>query len=45
MTCYFAALAHNPGNFLGTLATPEPVKDWPLTSLKEKLSSRSARRP
>ena len=28
------ALAHNLGNFLRTLATPEPIKD---TSLKEKL--------
>jgi hypothetical protein len=24
-------------NFLRTPATPEPIKDWPLTSLKEKL--------
>jgi len=32
-----AALAHNLGNFLGTLATHEPIKDWSLTSLKEKL--------
>ena len=24
-------------NFLRTLATPEPIKDWSLTSLKEKL--------
>ncbi len=31
------ALAHNLGNFLRTLATPEPIKDWSLTSLKEKL--------
>src|SRR4029077_17089114 len=31
------ALAYNPGNFLRTLATPEPIKDWSLTSLKEKL--------
>ena len=31
------ALAYNLGNFLGTLATPEPIKDWSLTSLKEKL--------
>jgi hypothetical protein len=31
------ALADNLGNFLRTLATPEPVKDWSLTSLKEKL--------
>jgi hypothetical protein len=27
------ALAYN----LGTLATPKPIKDWSLTSLKEKL--------
>ena len=25
------------GNFLRTLATPEPIKAWSLTSLKEKL--------
>jgi hypothetical protein len=25
------------GNFLRTLATAEPIKDWSLTSLKEKL--------
>ena len=31
------ALAYNFGNFLRTLATPEPIKDWSLTSLKEKL--------
>jgi hypothetical protein len=31
------AQAYNLGNFLRTLATPEPVKDWSLTSLKEKL--------
>jgi hypothetical protein len=31
------ALAYNLGNFLRTLATPEPMKDWSLTSLKEKL--------
>jgi hypothetical protein len=30
------ALAYNLGNFLRTLATPE-IKDWSLTSLKEKL--------
>jgi hypothetical protein len=30
------ALAYNLGKFLGTLATPEPVKEWSLTSLKEK---------
>jgi hypothetical protein len=31
------ALAYNLGNFLRTLATPVPMKDWSLTSLKEKL--------
>ena len=31
------ALAYNLGNFLRTLATPEPIKDWSLTSLKAKL--------
>ena len=31
------ALAYNLGNFLRTLATPEPMKDWSLSSLKEKL--------
>jgi hypothetical protein len=31
------ALAYNLGNFLRTLATPEPIKDWSLTSLKKKL--------
>ena len=30
-------LADNLGNFLRKLATPEPIKDWSLTSLKEKL--------
>jgi hypothetical protein len=31
------ALAYNLANFLRTLATPEPIKDWSLTSLKDKL--------
>ena len=31
------ALACNLGNFLRALATPEPIKDWLLTMLKEKL--------
>jgi hypothetical protein len=31
------ALAYNLGNFLRTLAMPEPIKDWSLTSLKKKL--------
>jgi Transposase DDE domain group 1 len=31
------AVAYNLGNFLRTLATSEPIKDWSLTSLKEKL--------
>jgi hypothetical protein len=29
------ALAYNLGNFLRTLARPEPIKEWSLTSLKE----------
>ncbi len=31
------ALAYNLGNFLRTLATPERIKEWSLTTLKEKL--------
>ena len=31
------ALAYNLGNFLRTLATPEPIREWSLTTLKEKL--------
>jgi hypothetical protein len=31
------ALPHSLGNLLRTLATPEPIKNWSLTSLKEKL--------
>jgi len=31
------ALAYNLGNFMRTLAIPDPIKDWSLTSLKEKL--------
>src|SRR5262249_15078878 len=31
------ALAYNLGNFLRTLATPEPMSDWSLTTLKDKL--------
>ena len=31
------ALPYNLGNFLRTLATPEPIKDWSLKSLREKL--------
>jgi hypothetical protein len=37
------ALAYNLGNFLRTLATPEPIKDWSLTSLSEKLIKIGAR--
>ena len=33
----FEGPAGNLGNFLRTLATPEPIKDWTLTSLQEKL--------
>ena len=31
------ALAYNLANFLRSLVKPEPIKDWSLTSLKEKL--------
>jgi hypothetical protein len=31
------ALAYNLGNFLRTLATPEPIKNWSMTTLREKL--------
>ena len=31
------ALAYNLGNFMRTLALPEAVKQWSLTSLREKL--------
>jgi hypothetical protein len=31
------ALAYNLGNFLRTLPTADPIKDWSPTSLKEKL--------
>ena len=37
------ALAYNLGNFLRTLATPEPIKDWSRTSLKEKLIKTGAK--
>jgi Transposase DDE domain group 1 len=39
------ALAYNLGNILRTLATPEPIKDWSLTSLKEKQNRREGRQP
>jgi hypothetical protein len=31
------ALAYNLGNFMRTLAMPDPIKEWSLTSLREKL--------
>jgi hypothetical protein len=31
------ALAYNLANFMRTLATPEPIKHWSLTSLRERL--------
>ena len=33
----FQALDHNFGDFLRTLATPELIKDWSLTTLKDRL--------
>jgi hypothetical protein len=37
------ALAYNLANFLRTLALPEAVKQWSLTSLREKLVKIGAR--
>ncbi len=37
------ALAYNLGNFLRTPATPEPIKDWSMTTLKEKLIKMGAK--
>jgi Transposase DDE domain group 1 len=37
------AFTYNLENFLRTLTTPEPIKDWSLTSLKEKLIEIGAR--
>ena len=34
---FFADLAVSSASRQGPLATPEPIKDWSLTSLKEKL--------
>ena len=34
---------YNLGNFLRALATPEPIKDWSLTTLKDKLIKIGAR--
>ena len=31
------ALAYNLGNFMRTLATPEPISEWSMTTLREKL--------
>ena len=39
------ALAYNLGNFLRTLAAPEPIKDRSLSSLKEKLMKIGAECP
>ncbi len=30
-------LADNLGNFVRTLAAPEPIRDWSMTTLREKL--------
>lgn len=37
------ALAYNLGNFMRTLALPETVKHWSLTSLRDKLVKIGAR--
>jgi hypothetical protein len=31
------ALAYNPANFLRTLALPEEIKQWSLTTLRQRL--------
>ncbi len=37
------ALAYNLANFLRTLATPEEIERWSLTSLRERLIKTGAR--
>jgi hypothetical protein len=37
------ALGYNLGNFLRTLTTPDAVKEWSMTTLKEKLIKIGAR--
>ena len=37
------ALAYNLANFLRTLATPEAIESWSLTSLRERLVKTGAR--
>ncbi len=37
------ALAYNLANFLRTLATPEAIERWSLTSLRERLIKTGAR--
>lgn len=37
------ALAYNLANFLRTLATPEVIETWTLTSLRERLIKTGAR--
>ena len=39
----FHALAYNLANFLRTLALPEEVEQWSLTTLREKLVKIGAR--
>ena len=34
------SLAYNPGDFLRTLATPEPIQDWSMTTLRSSDRSR-----
>ena len=37
LVSFIRALDCNLGNFLRTLATPEPIKDWSMTTFKEKI--------
>ena len=43
MRLQLRALAYDLGNFLRTLATPEPTKDRSMTTLKEKLNKIGAK--
>lgn len=37
MRLQLRAFACNLGNLLRTLATPEPIRDWSMTTLRKKL--------
>jgi len=41
--CSFTPWPASSGNFLRTLATPQPIEDWSITTLREKLIKIGAR--